>query len=42
MFHIWIMDSGVTDRMTKNRGTMFSFIPASNSVVLADGSRTPI
>ena len=28
--------------MTRNRGIMSSFTHASNSVILADGSRTPI
>jgi len=40
--HSWIIDSGATDHMTGDRGIMSSFSPTSHSVILADGSHTPI
>jgi len=44
MSHAWIIDSEETDQMTENQGIMFSFTLASysNSIVLADDSRSPI
>jgi len=42
MLHNWIINSGGTNHMTGNRGIMSFFTHTSNSVVLADGSRTSI
>jgi len=44
MSNIWVIDLGDTDHITGNRCIISSFTPTSysNSVKLADGSRTPV